>query len=390
MYLSLEGISLTLYILIALNYVNNSSLEASIKYFFLGMLSSSFIIYGISIIYGIFGFTNFLKLKRFFSFINFKENLINCELKLLIEFSDLNSQFIKIDYNLILLKISLIFILFGFFFKLSTFPCSLWIPDIYEGSQLFITFFLSTTIKIIIFLFFFRLFFYTFSIFFLVIYPFILISAFGSIILGNFGAILQKKIKRFIAYTSIFQIGFMLLGLSSNTLQSFQSFLVYLIFYFVSSIILFGILLHVKCFITDINLNTIFDLKNLYIYNSLYSIFFSISIFSIAGIPPIAGFFSKYLVLLSFFGNTYYFLTLFLFFFNGISIFYYLRLLKNIFFEIKNWFEFFYSNKLFLFYSFIFEVNLILFFCLFFLIIIPIFSLNILINFTTSFIENII
>ena len=390
MYLSLEGISLTLYILIALNYVNNSSLEASIKYFFLGMLSSSFIIYGISIIYGIFGFTNFLKLKRFFSFINFKENLINCELKLLIEFSDLNSQFIKIDYNLILLKISLIFILFGFFFKLSTFPCSLWIPDIYEGSQLFITFFLSFTIKIIIFLFFFRLFFYTFSIFFLVIYPFILISAFGSIILGNFGAILQKKIKRFIAYTSIFQIGFMLLGLSSNTLQSFQSFLVYLIFYFVSSIILFGILLHVKCFITDINLNTIFDLKNLYIYNSLYSIFFSISIFSIAGIPPIAGFFSKYLVLLSFFGNTYYFLTLFLFFFNGISIFYYLRLLKNIFFEIKNWFEFFYSNKLFLFYSFIFEVNLILFFCLFFLIIIPIFSLNILINFTTSFIENII
>ena len=391
MYLSLEGISLTLYILIALNYINNASIEASIKYFFLGIISSSFIIYGISIIYGIFGFTNFLKLKRFFSFIYLKEFLINDEYKLLIEFFYENFEFVlRIDYNLIILKIALLLILFGFFFKLSAFPCSLWIPDIYEGSQFHIIFFLSTTVKIVIFLFFFRLFFYTFSNLFLIIHPFLLISAFGSIIIGNIGAVLQKKIKRFIAYTSIFQIGFMLLSLSCNTIQSFQSFFIYLLFYFISSILLFGILLHVRCFITNSNINTISDLKFFFIFNTLESIFFSISILSIAGIPPLAGFFSKYIVLLTFSGNTYFLLTLFLFFFNGVSMFYYIRLLKNIFFEIKNWFEFFCSNKLFFFHSYLIEVKLILAFCAIFLVIIAPIYFNILLLFSLNFIENII
>lgn len=390
MYLSIEGISLALYILIALNYTNNSSIEASVKYFFLGMLSSSFIIYGVSLIYGIFGFTNFLRLKRTLSFLSLNnKNYLNSDLKFLIELNSI-TNFTSFNYNLIILKVALILILFGFFFKLSAFPCSLWVPDVYEGSQLHVMFFLSTTVKITIFLFFFRLFFYTFSFFFTTIYPFILISAFGSILFGNLCAVLQKKLKRFIAYTSIFQIGFMMLSLSCNSLQGFQSFFIYLLFYFISNIIIFGILLHVKCFISGSNLSTIFDLKYFFIYNCFESILFSISVFSISGIPPLAGFFSKYMVLLSFFGNTYFFLTLILFFMNGVSMFYYIRLLKNLFFEIKNWLEFFISNKLFLFYSCIIEVKIILIVSSLFLIFFAPICFNFIIYFSIGFIESFI
>lgn len=267
-YLSIEGLSLTLYVLSAIMYQSILSIESTIKYFSLGAISSGILLLGISIIFGLIGSLDFLEIQIFLG----SEQIV--------------SHFLEI-------KIGFLFILIGFLFKIAAFPFHVWIVDVYEGIFTPITAFFAIVIKVCLVLFFIRL---VFNIMFNIIFffqPVIIFSAIGSMITGSLGALKQVKIKRFIAYTSINQIGFILLGIASCNFLGLISSILYIILYSIMSIIFFTLLLNTEHIINKKNMIYLSDLYHFSIYNNENSKFLVITILSMAGLPPLAGFFGK-------------------------------------------------------------------------------------------------
>lgn len=305
-YLSIELQSLCFYILAAINRNKNSSIEAGLKYFILGSFSSSLLIVGIAIIYGVTGFTNFYDLSKLF---------------------ELGLYNINWDSYIF---IGLLFINIGLFFKLAIPPFHIWLPDIYEGSLKIVLAIFALLPKLAILIFFWKIYsiilikdLIDWQIFFLI---FILLSWF----IGILGALQSKKFSRLIAYSSINHMGFILLILILNDVLTLT---LYIIIYILALINILIIWLNIFKFNNYKGINTIYQFLYIIKSNNLLFIILLIAIFSLAGIPPLAGFFSKFFIFISALKQNYYLLVVIGLLFSVVSCFYYLRLIKIIMFN---------------------------------------------------------
>lgn len=307
-YLSIELQSLALYVLVTFKKNTIFSTEAGIKYFIIGSLASIFLLFGFSLSYSIFGSINFNELFL----------LTLCG----------NLEVFHFYYYL-----SIFFILAGLFIKLSIAPFHMWSPDVYEGSPSSITVFMSLVPKISFLIILFRLLFFTFNFLFNEIFLVIIFSAVFSIFIGSFLSLKQKTFKRLLAYSSITHVGFLLMSLSTGTLQGFQSFFVYLLVYLVMTLNVWTVFLSLR--VKKVNLLNAFlvNLNSLFYTNSFLASILVLTLLSMAGIPPLAGFWTKYLVFLSLIDSNYFYIAVITVFLSTVSVFYYLKIVKNIFFN---------------------------------------------------------
>ena len=309
LYLAIELQSLSFYILTASQKKSILSIESALKYFILGSIASGFILFGSSIIYGILGSLNFSNIFLIISNINFLEN------------TDL----------LLGILYGFIFIITGILFKIGAAPFHFWLPDVYEGSPNNITAFFAITPKIAFIGILIRFYFDIFSDISFFLETFFYIIAILSMFIGSLASLQQKKIKRLLAYSSISHVGFILIGFTSNLLNSIPFILLYIIIYILMSINLWTS--YITLNINKKPIKYLTELSSIYTINKLLAIIFIINIFSLAGIPPLAGFFSKLFIFFSAIKANYFNLVFFAIFISIISSFYYLKIIKIIYFE---------------------------------------------------------
>ena len=316
MYLGIELQSLAFYILASFKIYNNYSTEAGLKYFILGAFSSGLLLFGCSLIYGFTGTTNFHDLQLLFVTKDIPE-----------EFSSgilLGSTFITV----------------GMLFKLGAAPFQMWLPDVYDGVPTSVTAVFAIVPKIAIFSLFLRLGLNIFSNNFFFWQQILVYSSILSIIIGTLGALYQVKIKRLLAYSAISHVGFLLIGFSSlNTMSLFAMFF-YIIVYILISINLFTIILSIRKQDNNLKFKKINELAILFKSNKLLAINFSIILFSIAGIPPLVGFYSKLYIFISAIKSQIYLVAIIAAIFSVIASMYYIRLVKLMFFKTFDYWAF--------------------------------------------------
>jgi proton-translocating NADH-quinone oxidoreductase chain N len=347
-YLTIEFQSLCFYVLAASKRNSEFSTEAGLKYFILGAFSSGLLLFGFSIIYGFTGMTNFGDLSLLFTGLG---ELPVRESSPLIGSTNSNGGFtVTGNFSLNGILLGMLFVAIGFLFKLTAAPFHMWAPDVYEGSPTAITAFFSITPKIAILAVFTRLFLCSF---YDLIFPFqkiLLFCSASSMIVGALAALSQHKIKRLLAYSSIGHIGYILLGLSCATAEGVEGFIVYLIVYVVMTINIFAILLsleevtvpgaaidnalHPLLAVPASNrIKYISDLAMLGKSNPILAFTLTCTLFSMAGIPPLAGFCSKFYIFFSALNASLYFFAFLGVVTSVISCFYYIRLIKIMYFE---------------------------------------------------------
>jgi NADH-quinone oxidoreductase subunit N len=300
-YIGLELQSLALYVLASFNRDQLKSSESGLKYFVLSALSSGLLLYGCSLIYGFSGSTNF----------DVIANTISSS-----------------HYGL---TFGIVFILVGLSFKISAVPFHMWAPDVYEGSPTPVTLFFSVVPKIAALTVFIRFLYIPFINMIDQWQPILIFISIASMIFGAVAAIGQKNLKRLIAYSSIGHIGYALAGLSVGTNEGLQSSIVYISIYIVMNLGFFSCLLMMKK--NDFYFETIDDLSGLSKNHPVLSVCFMIILFSLAGIPPLAGFFAKFYIFKSVIEQSMYFLAIVGLLSTVVAAFYYLRIIKVIYFD---------------------------------------------------------
>ncbi|MBL6857166.1 MAG: NADH-quinone oxidoreductase subunit NuoN [Pelagibacteraceae bacterium] len=300
-YLGLELQSLSLYILASLDRDNLKSNESGLKYFILSSLASGLLLYGCSILYGFSGSTNF--------------------------------EIIKLNTNTenIGTVFAMVFILVGLAFKVSAVPFHMWTPDVYEGSPSSVTSFFAVVPKIAGIAVFIRFMQIPFNDIADQWQPILIFISLSSMILGAVAAIGQSNIKRLIAYSSIGHIGFALAGISTNTTLGYSSSITYITIYVIMNLGMFACIFSMKregkyCEKLD-------DLSGISEHHPILSIALLIILFSLAGIPPLAGFFAKFYIFVAVIENEMYTLAIIGLLSTVISAFYYLRVIKIIYFN---------------------------------------------------------
>ncbi len=300
-YMGLELQSLALYVLASFNRDNLLSTESGLKYFVLSALSSGLLLYGCSLTYG------------FSESTNFDQILIN------------STEF---NYGT---TFGIVFILVGLAFKISAVPFHMWAPDVYQGSPTSVTLFFAILPKIA-----------ALSVFIKFLYtPFanmndqwqtiIVFISIASMIFGAVAAIGQKNLKRLIAYSSISHMGYALAGLATVSNQGIQSSITYISIYLVMNLAFFSCLFMLKR--NDKYYENIEDLSGLSKKHPILSFSLLIVLFSLAGIPPLAGFFAKFYVFLAVIEQSMYFLAIVGLLATVVAAFYYLRIIKIIYFD---------------------------------------------------------
>jgi NADH-quinone oxidoreductase subunit N len=320
-YLAIELQSLCLYVLAAFKRDSAYSIEAGLKYFVLGAFSSSLLLFGGSFLYGITGSTNLVEIVNFF-----------------VEHDSFCPEIIN------LVNISIIFISVGLLFKLAAAPFHMWSPDVYEGSPTSSSIFFAVVPKIAIFTFFLRL--YEHGLYNLAILwqPILVVVAFTSVLVGAFTALKQKNLKRLLAYSAVSHVGYMLIAFSAGSFEGIQSLFFYLIIYMATGFCLWVILLMTNSKQDNVKKlkmsrsNTIGDLSGMLRSNILLGFSASMIIFSMAGIPPFVGFYAKFCIFLAAINSSMYLLSISVIMISCIAAFYYIRLIKAIYFEqVENW-----------------------------------------------------
>jgi NADH-quinone oxidoreductase subunit N len=310
-YLAIELQALSFYVLAALKRRSVYSTEAGLKYFILGAFSSGLLIYGFSLIYGITGITNLYDLKNFCINTNFE--------------------------GATLLKVALLFVIAGFLFKIAAFPFHMWSPDVYEGAPTATTVFFAVVPKLAILTFFVRFFSFSFSSFAEIWENFILFSALGSITFAAFVAIKQDSLKRLLAYSGIGHVGFLLLPLGGNSLDGLQALFFYSLVYMITSLPTWGVVVAALKGKKDSQSNII-TLAGLINASPALALLAALSFFSLAGIPPLVGFYSKVFVFFSAIKSSLYFAAFLVLAMSVVSTFYYISVVKTLYFEkSKNW-----------------------------------------------------
>lgn len=311
MYLAIELLSLPLYGLAALKSRSLLSTEAGLKYFILGAFSSGLLLFGCSLLYGFTGTTNYQQLFQVFSTI---DKTVDIEVS-----------------NAIILGV--LFILVGMLFKLSAAPFHLWAPDVYEGAPTSVTAFFAIVPKIAILSLVVRLFSYVFYGLLLPWQEVLILCSLLSMIVGTLGALWQKKIKRLLAYSGIGHIGYMLIGISTGSIEGIYATFFYVIIYIVMTVATFSILLSIRRQGNLSKLKYLNDLSGLFVSNPQLALAFSIIMFSMCGVPPLAGFFSKMFIFISAINMEMYFLAIIGVMTSVIASFYYIRIIKLMFFD---------------------------------------------------------
>jgi len=320
-FLSILGFSLTLYVLLLNDSFNQASREAGIKYFYLSTVSTGLLICGIFLSYLIFNSTSFMAITWLVH--NWK-------------------QFNNLDSNAFLITVMLYFIIFGFLFKLAAFPCHLWAPEVYDGSPNAVTVLFVLPIKIATFAIFLRILGHTFGDLYQYWHYIVWLSAMFSMIWGCLGALTEQTVKRFMAYSSINQMGFLLMGICCGTFEGFRAALIYLLLYVIMNAGFFIIFLTTKEKSLNKTLTYLTDFNDFAQKNYIYSLGIVVILFSMAGIPPLGGFFGKYFIFLHSFETGHVGLVIVGMITSVIGAYYYLRIIKIMWFEnpIENRFEF--------------------------------------------------
>ena len=300
-YLGLELQSLGLYILASFKRDDERSTEAGLKYFVLSALASGLLLYGCSLIYGFTGSTNF--------------EIISANL------DEANTGAV----------FGIVFIIVGLAFKVSAVPFHMWTPDVYEGSPTSVTSFFALVPKIAAISVFIRFMYVPFVNVISQWQTIIVFLSIASMILGAVAAIGQSNIKRLMAYSSIGHMGYALAGIAVGTNAGIQSTIIYLTIYLVMNLGAFGCIFMMKrenIFYENIN-----DLSGLSKNHPMLALSFLIILFSLAGIPPLAGFFAKFYVFMAVIEVKMYALAIIGLVTTVISAFYYLRIIKVIYFD---------------------------------------------------------
>ncbi len=300
-YLGLELQSLSLYILATIDRDNLKSTESGIKYFVLSALSSGLLLYGCSLLYGFTGSTNF--------------DLIS---------NQLNKENTGAVF-------AMVFILVGLAFKISAVPFHMWTPDVYEGAPTSITSYFAVVPKVAGLALLIKFMFIPFSNILLEWQTIIIFISIASMILGAVAAMVQKNIKRLLAYSSIGHIGYALAGVSTGVISGYESAITYISIYVIMNIGAFSCLYLLKK--DGQYKENISDLSGISKKNPILSIALLIILFSLAGIPPLGGFFAKFYVFLAVLEQQMYTLAIIGLLTTVLSAFYYLKIIKTIYFE---------------------------------------------------------
>ena len=300
-YMGLELQSLSLYVLASFNKNNLLSTESGLKYFILSALSSGLLLYGCSLIYGFSGSTNFVQISQ------------------------------NINANQYTLTFGIVFILVGLAFKISAVPFHMWAPDVYQGSPTPVTLFFAILPKVA-----------ALTVLIKILYiPFldlmdkwqmiVIFLSIASMIFGAVAAIGQKNLKRLIAYSSISHMGYTIAGLSTGTNEGIQSSIIYISIYVIMNLGFFCCLLMLRR--DGKYYETVEDMSGLSKNHPILSFSLLLILFSLAGIPPLAGFFAKFYVFMAVIKNEMYFLAITGLLSTVIAAFYYLRIIKIIYFD---------------------------------------------------------
>ena len=266
LYLGLEIQSLSLYVVSSFRRDNYKSTEAGLKYFILGSLSSGLMLFGISLIYGSTGSINFEIISSMINYEGFFPGIVA----------------------------GLVFLICGFAFKASAVPFHMWTPDVYEGSPTPVTAFFATVPKLAAVGVLLRVLFDCFGPIVESWQQVIIIISVLSMFLGSVAAIGQNNIKRLMAYSSIGHIGFVLMGVASGTDKGVSAVLIYMVLYIIMNIGVFVFILNMER-----NGVAVTTINSLNMYNNVsksQTLFLTILLFSLAGIPPLAGFFGKFFI----------------------------------------------------------------------------------------------
>ncbi|HEX7811958.1 MAG TPA: NADH-quinone oxidoreductase subunit NuoN [Burkholderiales bacterium] len=306
LYLGLELMSLSLYAMVALPRDSGMSTEAAMKYFVLGALSSGMLLYGMSMIYGATGS---------------------------LEVTEVAQRIFEGEAIPTILIFGLVFVVAGIGFKLGAVPFHMWVPDVYHGAPTAVTLLISSAPKLAAFAFVMRLLVEALGIEQLLAewQQMLVLLAIASLAIGNITAIAQTNIKRMLAYSAISHMGFLLLGVLSGTLEGFGAAMFYTMVYVLMSLGTFGMVLLLSR--EGFEAENLDDFKGLNQRSPWYAFLMLLLMFSMAGIPPTLGFWAKLFVLQAALSVGYIWLALAAVLFSLIGAFYYLRIVKLMYFD---------------------------------------------------------
>ncbi|HVG50379.1 MAG TPA: NADH-quinone oxidoreductase subunit NuoN [Xanthobacteraceae bacterium] len=296
LYLGLELMSLSLYVLAASDRDNGRATEAGLKYFVLGALSSGMLLYGASLIYGFTGTVSYAGIAK------------------------------AAGEGGLGLTFGLVFLMAGLCFKVSAVPFHMWTPDVYEGAPTPVTAFFAAAPKVAAMALFVRVVMTAFPSIAVQWQQILVFVSIASMALGAFAAIGQTNIKRLMGYSSIGHMGFALVGLAAGTAEGVQGVLVYMAIYMAMTLGTFACILAMRR--GDNHVEEISDLAGLGRTNPALAMFLAILMFSLAGIPPLAGFFAKLYVFLAAVKAGFYVLAVLGVLASVVGAFYYLRIVK--------------------------------------------------------------
>jgi len=303
LYLGLELQSLALYVVAAIDRDSTRSSEAGLKYFVLGALSSGMLLYGMSLVYGFTGSTNFAVIAQRLAESGASLGLI----------------------------FGLVFLLAGLAFKVSAVPFHMWTPDVYEGAPTPVTAFFAAAPKIAGMAVFVRVVIQQFPAITADWQQIVVFVSIASMALAAFAAIGQSNIKRLLAYSSIGHVGYALVGLAAGTPEGVRGLIIYLIIYLAMTLGTFGCVLTMRR--RDGAVEEIADLAGLARTNRPMAFVLAMMMFSLAGIPPLAGFFAKYFVFLAAIQAGLVTLAVIGVVVSVVGAYYYLRIVKLMFFD---------------------------------------------------------
>ena len=303
LYIGLELLSLSLYVIAAFDRDNPRSAEAGLKYFVLGALASGLLLYGASLVYGFAGTTNFDRLADALSGGEAGMGVV----------------------------VGLVFVLAGLAFKVSAVPFHMWTPDVYEGAPTPVTAFFATAPKVAAVALMMRVLAGPFGELSAQWGQVIWVVAAGSMILGGFAAIGQRNIKRLMAYSSIGHVGYALMGLAVMSDAGFRGVLVYMAIYVVMNLGTFAVLVAMRR--NGRSLEEVDDLAGLGRTDPAMAMWMAVFMFSMAGIPPLAGFFGKLYVFLAAVQAGFWTLAVIGILTSVVASYYYLRIVKVMYFD---------------------------------------------------------
>ncbi|MBI1396215.1 MAG: NADH-quinone oxidoreductase subunit NuoN [Betaproteobacteria bacterium] len=306
LYLGLELLSLSLYALVALHRESADSTEAAMKYFVLGALASGMLLYGMSMIYGA---TGSLEIPR------------------------VADRIATGSANMTILLFGLVFVVAGLAFKLGAVPFHMWVPDVYQGAPTSVALFISTAPKLAAFAFAIRMLVQSLGHGSLLIewQQMLILLAILSMAVGNITAIAQTNLKRMLAYSTISHMGFLLLGILSGTVSGYSSAMFYVAVYALTGLGTFGMILLLSR--EGFEADRLEDFKGLNRRSPWYAFLMLLLMFSMAGIPPTVGFYAKLSVLDAVVQAGYTWLAVLAVVFSLIGAFYYLRIVRLMYFD---------------------------------------------------------